>query len=275
MATVAPARERPSTSSSPTEPTLGQGLILLLVYAVLVVGGQQVSGVDYDEIGGSSGNALKAIILPVAVGLIAVCAIGWRWGLHSLWRERPDLRLREPRWALAIPALLATTVVLGIAFAPWGDWSVGVVLLLLVGTLLVGVGEELIFRGFLLVGARQRFSEVGAFLLTCVLFGVIHGANALNGQAAGDTIKQVLSATVTGAAFYFTRRLSGVLVAAMLLHGLMDFSILVQGGPRGDNDVTAAAVTGLPASVAALVTIVAAIVVFRRARAAKASGREA
>jgi membrane protease YdiL (CAAX protease family) len=149
------------------------------------------------------------------------------------------------------------------------------VLLLLVGTLLVGVGEELIFRGFLLVGARQRFSEVGAFLLTCVLFGVIHGANALNGQAAGDTIKQVLSATVTGAAFYFTRRLSGVLVAAMLLHGLMDFSILVQGGPRGDNDVTAAAVTGLPASVAALVTIVAAIVVFRRARAAKASGREA
>lgn len=257
------------TGSSAVEPTLGQGLILLLVYAVIVVGGQQLSGVDYDRIGASSGNVLKAIVLPVGAGILAVLAIGWRWGLHSVWRERPELRLTRPRWLVAIPALFILTILLGVAFAPWGDWSVGVVLLLLLGTLLVGFGEELMFRGFLLVGARQRYSELGAFLLTCLLFGLIHGANVLNGQAVGATAKQMLSAAMTGAAFYFVRRLTGVLVAAMLLHGLMDFSILVHGGPGGSaNDLTSAAATGVTATIATLFTIAAAIVVFRHARSA-------
>ena len=62
---------------------------------------------------------------------------------------------------------------------------------------------------------------------------------------------------MTGAAFSFVRRLTGVLVAAMLLHGLMDFSILVS-----------AAATGVTATIATLFTIAAAIVVFRHARSA-------
>jgi membrane protease YdiL (CAAX protease family) len=262
----------PGTAPSATRPSLGQGLILLLVYAVVVVGGQQVSGVDYDALGATAGNALKGIILPVGAGIVAVLAVGWRWGVHSVWRERPELRLTEPRWIGVIPALLALAILLGVVFAPWGDWSVGVVVLLLVGTLLVGFGEELIFRGFLLLGARQRFSELGAFLLTCALFGLIHGANALTGQAAGPTIRQIASAAVTGAAFYLVRRFTGVLVAAMLLHGLLDFSILIHGGPGGSgNDVTSAAITGAPASIAILITIAATITVFRRARSTPAA----
>jgi len=264
--TVAPAGERSSPSAA--EPTLGQGLILLLLYAVVVVGGQQLSGVDYDRISASSGNALKAIILPVAAGVLVVVAVGWRWGIHSLWHERRELRLSSPRWIRLIPALIALSIVLGVAFAPWGDWSAGVAVLLLIGTLLVGFGEELIFRGFLLVGARQRYSELGAFLLTCILFGLIHGANALNGQAIGPTIKQVIGAGILGAAFYLVRRFTGLLVAGMVLHGLLDFSVLIQGGPGGGNDVTSAAATGLPASIATLLTVAAVIVVFRRARSA-------
>lgn len=198
--------------------------------------------------------------------------MGWRWGIHALWRERPELRLTEHRWIGVIPALLALSILLGVVFAPWGDWSAGVVVLLLVGTLLVGLGEELIFRGFLLLGARQRYSELGAFLLTCLLFGLIHGANFLNGQAAGPTIRQIISAAVTGAAFYFTRRFTGLLIAAVLLHGLLDFSILVHSGPLGSgSDVTSAVVTSLPASIATLITIVAAFVVFRRTRSTSRS----
>jgi hypothetical protein len=57
----------------------------------------------------------------------------------------------------------------------------------------------------------------------------------------------------------------------MLLHGMLDFSVLVQGGPGGGNDVTSAAATGLPATIATLLTIAAVIVVFRRARSSAPS----
>jgi membrane protease YdiL (CAAX protease family) len=259
--------------SSEVEPTFAQGLILLVIYGVIVVGGQLLSGVDYDAISANAGNAFKAIVVPVALGVLAVLAVGWRWGIRSIWHERSDLRLSSPRWLLSLVLFLfLLSIVLGIGLAPWGDWSAGVVLLILAGTLMVGFGEEIIFRGFLLVGARQRYSELGTLLLTCTLFGLIHGANFLNGQAAGMTIRQVLSAAFMGAAFYLIRRFTGYLVVAMLVHGLLDFSILVGAGPGdGGADVTSA-ISGLPASIGLIVTIITVIIVFRRSRAGEAAG---
>lgn len=229
-----------------------------------------LSGVDYDAISASAGNAFKAIVFPVALAVLAVLAVGWRWGIRSIWHERSDLRLSSPRWLLSLILILfLLSIVLGIGLAPWGDWSIGVVLLILAGTLMVGFGEEIIFRGFLLVGARQRYSELGALLITCLLFGLIHGANFLNGQAAGPTIRQILSAAFMGAAFYLMRRFTGYLVVAMLVHGLLDFSILVNGGPEGGgNDVTSA-LSGLPASIGVIVTIITVVIVFRRSRGGK------
>jgi membrane protease YdiL (CAAX protease family) len=255
------------TPSSEVKPTFAQGLILLVIYAIFVVGGQLLSGVDYDAISATAGNAFKAIVLPVGLGVLAVLAVGWRWGIRSIWHERPDLRLTSPRWLLSlILFLFLLSIALGIGLAPWGDWSIGVVLLILAGTLMVGFGEEIIFRGFLLVGARQRYSELGALLITCLLFGLIHGANFLNGQAAGLTIRQILNAAFMGAAFYLMRRFTGYLVVAMLVHGLLDFSILVGAGPGdGDADLTSA-ITGLPALIAVILTIVTVFIIFRRAR---------
>jgi membrane protease YdiL (CAAX protease family) len=260
-------------SKSPeSQPTFAQGLILLAVYGIVVVGGQLLSGVDYDQISASAENAFKAIVVPVGLGVLAVIAIGWRWGIRNIWRERPELRLSSPRWLLSlITALYVLSIVLGIGLAPWGDWSAGVVLLVLAGTLMVGFGEEIIFRGFLLVGARKRYTELGALLITCVLFGLIHGANFLNGEDAVTTVRQILSAAFMGAAFYLIRRFSGYLVVPMLIHGFLDFSILINAGPEGGGSDVTGAISGLPATIGIVVTIITVIIVFRRS----GSGREA
>lgn len=83
----------------------------------------------------------------------------------------------------------------------------------------------------LLVGARTRYSELGAFLFTCVLFGLSHGANVLTGQALGATFGQMIFAAILGAVFYLLRRTSGLLAIAMLVHGLIDVVAIVQAPP--------------------------------------------
>lgn len=65
--------------------------------------------------------------------------------------------------------------------------------------------------------------------MTSLCFGLLHVPNALFGQGAGTTAFQVFFAFGLGTAFYVTRRLSGTLIIAMVLHGAWDFSVFVHG----------------------------------------------
>ena len=62
-----------------------------------------------------------------------------------------------------------------------------------------------------------------------VVFGCLHGLNIINGQALIPTIQQVILAGLTGGVFYTIYRKTGLLVVPMILHALMDFSILTIG----------------------------------------------
>ncbi|MGZ6705409.1 MAG: CPBP family glutamic-type intramembrane protease [Solirubrobacteraceae bacterium] len=263
----APSTDRHSASGRPrVPPTLARGLAVVAMYAVVVIGVQFLSGVDYEKLNASSSNVVEFVIVPVGLGIVAVLALTARWDWwQQVFIERP--RLTAPRWLWLIPALFVITIVGGVASAPWGDWSTGVVLALLAGTLMVGIGEEIVFRGYLLVAARARYSEVGAWFVTSALFGLFHGTNLLNGAAFGPTMRQIVVAFILGGALYLIRRVSGLLVVAMVIHGLWDFSTLVKGGPgeaaTNANVDTASVITALPGTVAGFVTIAALFLIFR------------
>lgn len=190
----------------------------------------------------------------------------WRWGWwQALFREQ---RLEQPRWTRAIPVLWVLVIVTTLIVAPWGDWSTGLVLLILVGTLMVGFGEEIVFRGYVLVGARARFPEAGAWFTSTLLFALLHGLNIVTGQALGTTVQQIVSAFVFGTALYFIRRVTGLLVVGMALHGLWDFATFIGHGPGDDeNGVPVSSLVSVPfLYLLGGVTIAAAIVVLRRER---------
>ena len=152
-------------------------------------------------------------------------------GLGRRLHRRPELRIHRPRSLQLALSLFALFVLAGLAAAPWGEWATGVIALLIVGQMLVGVGEELVCRGFLLVGARTRYSELGAFLFTCVVFGLMHSVNVLTGQALGPTLVQATYAAVLGAVFCLLRRTSGLLIVPILVHGLIDVVNIVHAPP--------------------------------------------
>lgn len=245
-------------------PSLARGLAVAALYAGVFLASGLVSGVDYDKLSGSASNMVGFAVVPVGLASLASLALTARRGWwDALLRE--EHRLVSPRWARLVPVMFMLAIVTSLIVAPWHQWSGGLVVLVLAGTLMVGFGEELVFRGYLLVGARARLCERGAWFWTSLLFGLFHGLNILTGQGVGQTIRQVVVAFVLGGGLYLVRRVSGRLVIAMVMHGLWDFAAFISAG-RGyaATDAVTGTVAAVPFTIGATaVTIAALIALFR------------
>ncbi len=256
--------QQPTPTATRVPITLGRGIAVAVLYAVVFMAAGLVSGVDYDELSQSTSNVLGFVVIPVGLGIIATLALTARWGWwHQLFHE--EHRLTHPRWRWLIPALVSGTILVTLIVAPWDEWPVGLVLLIFVGTLMVGFAEEIIFRGYVLLGARAHYGEVGAWFFSSAAFGLLHGLNIFTGQAIGATVQQIVAAFLLGSGFYLIRRMTGLLVVCMVLHGLWDFATFMGQG-RGDtaDDVPASAFAA-PFTYGAIIVIIAVLVItFRR-----------
>lgn len=224
-----------TTSTDPqyrVRPRVWIGLAIWVGYLVLVFAVQNLSGIPYDEWGDSAGNLFfgAGISLIVATVLLAFTTslLGW-------WRPVMSERSRSRhRWPIFIPILMAVAVVLNLAGTDWSAYS-GAFLAASLVLALVGFTEEIVNRGFLLVGLRTRLSEGWVWFLTSFMFAITHFINIALGAEAGGTALQVVFAFLTGTVFYILRRVTGSLLWAMLLHGAWDFSVFAAGvGTPGD-----------------------------------------
>ena len=67
------------------------------------------------------------------------------------------------------------------------------------GTVLVGFAEDLVARGLLVVGLRDGgSSEWVVWVVTSVLFALLHAMNALFGQSMRTTVVQIVAAFAAG-----------------------------------------------------------------------------
>jgi uncharacterized protein len=239
-----------------------------LGYMAIVGVTWSVVGLDYDEVGSSTTTVVEGIVVPVAIGAVFLAAVtsflGW-WG--------PALRedMRAPKWLWAVPVLMSLP---GVGFLLGGsghaDRSASFLLALGVGCLLVGFSEEMLTRGTGLVGLRGGFGEALSWFFSCLLFGLIHALNVVFGQSLGSTVQQILIAFLAGSVLYVTRRVSGTLVACMLLHAWVDFTTFAFADAAVDVESPFAALAGLQ-WLAFLLALIGVVVLLRRA--AHTSGR--
>jgi hypothetical protein len=172
-----------------------------------------VHGDDVREELTSVSNVTRAFIVPEAVSVLVACAVTQRLGWWDLVLHE---RRRAPRWVWIVP--IAFTVA-SLALVDYGRLRIAgpaVTFALLLGTLLVAVGEELMFRGVVLQTMRDRYSERTAALVTAAMFGCSHFlAGPLN----------VLLSGLFGYSLYWCRRVSGGLLVAIVVHALWDFCV--------------------------------------------------
>lgn len=221
-------------------PSTGSALLVVVVYAVVFTVAAATSGIPYTEWFDSAANVWRTAVLPLAAGTIVLVAfLGWsRW--DDVFRDRQ--RLRVPAVLRIAVAAFAVGIVLHLVFVDWAGLGVDLLIPILVAGLLVGFAEETLFRGILLRGLRtDGRTEATVAVGTSVVFGVFHLTNLITGSPAYAVLNQVLLATLTGAILYSFRRISGLLLPAMIAHGLWDISLFL---PAADA-TTASSVIGL------------------------------
>lgn len=228
-------------------------VIAVAVYAALMALVWTATGTDYDTVAESTGSLFRGVVLPVTTAALFTALfttwLGW-------WR--PAIReetVIAAKWTLIVPVVMALLALVNIVSIDFGAVTLSWIVTLVLGVALVGFGEELTTRGVALVGMRGRVSEVGAWLLTSLLFGLLHGINAFFGQSVPATIRQIVFAFLMASALYVTRMVTGTLVVAMVIHAMWDLGSLgLEGsGATGATLPGIASMFGLPLMIVAVV----------------------
>lgn len=204
------------------EPSVRVGIVVVLVYMAVVNGIQISTGIDYNNWFDTAHNAVRAAIIPLAVANVLLFAfVLWaRWDIF--WRD-PE-RLPMSRLAKAIIALFGLTVLARLVSMDWPNVPGDLLLAILATGVLVGLAEELLFRGTVLRCLRTagRPESLAAFW-TAVAFGLFHLPNIFLGTGLTG-LWQITLAAITGYALYLFRRWQGFIWMAMAAHGLWDIS---------------------------------------------------
>lgn len=181
------------------------------------------------------------IVLPIliALGILLTRRAGWT---REVWTSPSPFTERRRWWMLAIPILLTVQTVVLFFDVPWSEQAVSIVLIYLVGTLMVGFGEEFYFRGIFRVTVLGHHRELAALLITSFAFGFAHTVGYLfDGLGLPSILLNTLFIAMDGALFYGALRATGTLWVPILLHGLGDLARYLSAG---ENDANRAELSG-------------------------------
>ncbi len=207
------------------EPSVWLGLVLYLGYLTVFFITWSVNGVDYMRIGESAQTTRLWYAYPTLLGcaflVVAISFLGW-WRLVLFDKSRSG-----PVWIWIFPVVMAAIIANNFLGMPSGKLTLELVLWSSLGAVGVGLGEEMITRGSMVVGLRSRFTEGKVWLFSTLLFSAMHVPNVYFGLPMANMPIQVILTFIMGSGLYVVRRMSGTLLLPIILHGLWDSSLFL------------------------------------------------
>ena len=156
--------------------------------------------------------------------VIRLCKLNEELGMTRWLQNGSKLLWLLPMWVLATGNLWGG---IGVRYEPINT------LMAVLSFMLVGVAEEIIFRGFLFNGMKRTGSLTAAVIVSAITFGMGHIVNLLTGHATGETLVQIVFAVAWGFLFTFAYLKGGSLLPCIAIHSLIDvFSVFAR-----DNEV--------------------------------------
>jgi membrane protease YdiL (CAAX protease family) len=211
----------------------------VVIYIVLAAGlGNLLSGMVDDTQAGAQFALGHFIPLGIGIAFLLMFLRWTGWG-RDVWRERPTPTLTPRRWWLvSIPVLAVLIPITQLGDIPWASRSAGFIVIIALGTLMVGFGEELVIRGILLTAVRAHHRELVVLLVTAAVFALAHIPGSLiAGAPPGVIAIQVAALAAVGATYYWIRRVTGLLLVGMLIHAFTDW-VLYLGSEAGTPTVS-------------------------------------
>ncbi len=214
----------------------GAGIVAAIALTLVAASVIAALGLDLGVIP----SVVLTLVLTAGVGFggVSLAYVAWRGHDWSFLAARvptvPDLAWIGGGYLLAMLSVIVASVVIGLVgaeAAPNQLSELGLehpsLLLLLVpaSLLLIGPGEELLFRGVVQGTLRRAYGPVGAVVLASAIFAGVHYVALTGGVGPRLTSVAVLflPSLVLGAAYERT----GNLVVPALVHGLYNSTLVV------------------------------------------------
>jgi membrane protease YdiL (CAAX protease family) len=180
-------------------PSLRLGMITAVVYAAIIA----FATFYLFVLRGEPVNLRTALLALLPVQIVVVVftvAVVLRF---ADWRMVGFARMQWsgmlwflPSWVIV--AVMGWTIFHALTPEHIGAFGAYGITLLILTTLLIAFGEEVIFRGILLRGAMTRFSIAVAMFMSALSFGLFHFINRLAGQGLSETSQQIFFALLVG-----------------------------------------------------------------------------
>ncbi|MEM8620555.1 MAG: CPBP family intramembrane glutamic endopeptidase [Actinomycetota bacterium] len=191
-------------------------LLIIQGLGVLLSLGSDLGYAEFPDIE----STLRGITIPVSLSVVFVIAIiSWLGWWPDITTERPKVA----SWVWIVPGLLVVAAAMVTDYGNLAEQDASLILTVAGTSLLVGIGEELMFRGVSIqVLRRHGLTEANVALWSSVIFGGVHITNVI---AEGPrAVFQVVIVAFAGYFFYLTYRVSGTIVAPILMHAYWDFA---------------------------------------------------
>ena len=212
-------------------------LLVLVLWMVIVFGGELLQAGSTTSLDALVSNGVVVALVLAPLFLLIVVAY-YKWWI-PVGLKGPD-RWRDMRllW-LPVVVLILIWMVAESSGLPEGR----VFWFIMINTLLVGISEELMFRGILFYGAASKFDWRRAVWITALVFGLIHALNGLITGDIGAAVLQALLASLFGVWTVALRLRLNTVIPLMILHWLWDFGVFSLSAPGGVTTIFSA---GLP-----------------------------
>lgn len=186
---------------------------------------------------------IAGYIVPIAMGAAVLVAfalsIGW---LKELFGPQP---IRGGGWMWIAVVIVLLFNIARFATIDYGRAGFGYVAAWLLAGLFIGFAEEFLTRGLVVNLMRKAgHPEIAVALVSASIFAALHSGNLLTGQALLPTLIQLVYTFGFGICMYLALRLTGTLIAPILLHASTDPSIFMQTTFPADGPLTAIAALG-------------------------------
>jgi membrane protease YdiL (CAAX protease family) len=196
-------------------------LIALIVLAIWLAINAAMGRMILEDGVSVTGFLSRGIYPAFVVAVLFLFATVWLFGWNDIGLNAPfAARSLVPLWLpFAVVVLIITT-----AFVI-GPPPRQAIVFILINTFLVGLSEELMFRGILFEGLRSKLPIWPAIVLTSMLFGSIHLLNALWLGSVELAVLQTFAACCTGMLLMAIRIRTKSLDPAILFHAGWDFGL--------------------------------------------------
>lgn len=157
-------------------------------------------------------------VVPLALGILIYLLIGNKWKHYFFHSSIPALK----SFLFSLP-LIFILILIAIGNHGLNTSSLSnLFIMFLVQILIIGLVEEMFFRGFMLKMLLPKGHRTAVFT-TSFLFAVTHSLQLIGGQSIKDTILQIIYAFVVGLLLSLLVVHGQSIIIPILFHGLNNF----------------------------------------------------